>query len=273
MRGNKRIQVLSVGIGLVLACILSGCDRQGELVPFSAVSPEAGTESTRNSVEDFSKETAASSKEKGNSLKQTEESSKETEESLGENGDSSQTSSSAGVLVRESASGGVKTGKEDCIQVYVCGAVNTPGVYALPSGSRVNDAVEAAGGFTEHAAVTSINLAQKLADEQMIYIFTLEELKQAKEAGGTETLTYIPADLRKGVAGESRTTEEPQLININTADIYSLCRLPGIGESKARDIVTYREKNGTFRKKEDIMKVTGIKESLYQRISDLISVK
>ena len=104
-------------------------------------------------------------------------------------------------------------------------------------------------------------------------MFTLEELKQVKAEGGAEALTYIPADLRKGVAGEPQTTEDTQLININTADIYNLCRLPGIGESKARDIVTYREKNGTFREKEDIMKVTGIKESLYQRISDLISVK
>ena len=156
MRGIKRIQVLSVGIGLVLACSLSGCNRKGELIPFSAISSEAETESVRESTEALTgaslnetgvslNQIEASSKEKGNSLKQTEEAFKEAEASMGENEDSSRASSSAGGLAKESASGGGKIGKEDCIQVYVCGAVNTPDVYALPPGSRVNDAVEAAG--------------------------------------------------------------------------------------------------------------------------------
>jgi len=143
-------------------------------------------------------------------------------------------------------------GKPGEILVYICGAVKEPGVIALPEGSRTNDAVQAAGGFTENAAVTSVNLAQKLQDEQMIVVLTEEEFNVREEA----------------VSGA-----EDGLVNLNTADISDLCSLPGIGESKARDIITYRKKNGAFRNKEEIMQVTGIKENLYRKICDMISVK
>jgi len=142
------------------------------------------------------------------------------------------------------------------IMVYVCGAVEKPGVITLPGGSRMNDAVQAAGGFTEDAAYNSVNLAAKLADEEMIYIPTNAEVKAPGEAESAEL---------SGDAGG--------LVNINTADLHALCSLPGIGESKAREIMAYREEKGAFQKKEDIMQVTGIKESLYRKISDLISVK
>ncbi len=149
---------------------------------------------------------------------------------------------------------GVAADTGEMVVVYICGAVKAPGVYTLPPGSRLNDAVSAAGGFAENAAVTSVNLAARIMDEEMIYVKTKEE---------AET---------QDLAERSDTDSEPR-ININTADVYTLCRLPGIGESKARDIVTYREKNGIFQKKEDIMQVNGIKENLYEKICDLISVK
>ena len=142
------------------------------------------------------------------------------------------------------------------IQVYICGAVVHPGVYTLPEGSRLNDAVLASGGFTEEAEETSVNLAAKIADEEMIYVYSKEQM-----AAG-EYVPMLPGSF-----------QESGLVNINTADLSALCSLPGIGESRARDIITYREKNGAFQKKEDIMQVSGIKESLYQRICDLISVK
>ncbi len=142
------------------------------------------------------------------------------------------------------------------IQVYICGAVVHPGVYTLSEGSRLNDAVLAAGGFTEGAEESSVNLAAKIADEDMIYVYSKEQMV----AG--EYVPMLPSSL-----------QESGLVNINTADLNTLCTLPGIGESRARDIITYREKNGAFQKKEDIMQVSGIKESLYQRICDLISVK
>ena len=149
-----------------------------------------------------------------------------------------------------------ENGKPGEILVYICGAVKEPGVIALPEGSRMNDAVLAAGGFSEDAAVIGVNLAAKLQDEQMIVVLTEEEFNAREEAK------------IKDAYGKEETQ-----VNLNTADISDLCSLPGIGESKARDIITYREKNGAFRRKEDIMQVTGIKENLYRKICDLISVK
>lgn len=150
-----------------------------------------------------------------------------------------------------------ETGAEEEIVVYLCGAVNTAGIVVLPEGSRINEAIQAAGGFTENAAVTAINLAEKLEDEQMVYVPTLEEVEEGRMA----------------VTEWSGLEADKGLININTADIYTLCSLPGIGESRAKGIVAYREKNGAFQKKEDIMQVDGIKENLYREIEDLISVK
>lgn len=132
------------------------------------------------------------------------------------------------------------------IVVYLCGAVKKPGIVVLPEGSRINDAIREAGGFAEDAAQNSVNLAAKLKDEEMVYVATKEEVKASLDNG---------------------------TININTADVSSLCTLPGIGESKARDIILYREKNGAFQNKEDIMDVEGIKENLYNKIEALICVK
>ena len=144
----------------------------------------------------------------------------------------------------------------ELIQIYICGAVNDPGVYILSVDSRMNDAVSAAGGFTEDADVTSVNLAARISDEDMIYVYTREQIENGE---------YI--------SGPWNGTINNVLVNINTANVKELCSLPGIGESRAKDIITYREKYGTFQKKEDIMKVSGIKESVYQKICDLISVK
>ena len=146
--------------------------------------------------------------------------------------------------------------EQQVIQIYICGAVNEPGVYVLTADSRMNDAVSAAGGFTEEADVTSINLAARIADEDMIYVYTREQIEKGE---------YL--------SGPVIRTKNDGLVNINTADVEELCSLSGIGESRAKDIITYREKHGTFQKKEDLMKVSGIKESIYQKICDSISVK
>ena len=144
----------------------------------------------------------------------------------------------------------------DEIFVYICGAVQNEGVYEVPAGSRVYEVVQKAGGFTEEADVTSINLAARIADEDMIYVYTREQIEKGE---------YL--------SGPVISTKNDGLVNINTADVEELCSLSGIGESRAKDIITYREKHGTFQKKEDIMKVSGIKESIYQKICDSISVK
>jgi len=138
------------------------------------------------------------------------------------------------------------------ICVYVCGAVESPGVVFLPWGSRAADALEAAGGFAADAAEEAVNLAAKISDGEKLYFPTREE--HAAQAEQEEA----------GTAG---------LVNINTADIAQLCTLPGIGESRAADIIAYRESHGDFAACEDVMQVTGIKESVYNKISSKITVK
>ena len=138
------------------------------------------------------------------------------------------------------------------IRVYVCGAVANPGVVEIPQGSRVEDALEAAGGFGAEAGREAVNLADWVSDGQKLYF--------PKEGEAVEE-PQAQADSASG------------LVNINTADVAALCTLPGIGESRARDIISYREANGGFGACEDIMKVSGIKTAAYEKIKDKITVK
>jgi len=135
------------------------------------------------------------------------------------------------------------------ICVHVCGQVRQPGVVMLPEGSRAWEAVEAAGGLADEASQAAVNLAAVLRDGEKLYIPALGE-DAAKETGETDS----------------------GLVNLNTADAGRLQTLPGIGESRAADILSYREKSGGFRSVEEIMKVPGIKESTYEKIRDKITV-
>ncbi len=139
--------------------------------------------------------------------------------------------------------------KDTVIGVYVCGEVKKPGVYELEPGSRVADALAAAGGATGKAAMDSLNLAGYVEDGQKIKIPSRAEEKRAKrqEAG------------------------EPGLLNINEASAQEFMTLSGIGESKAGDIVAYREKHGGFSDISEIMNVAGIKEGIFNRIKDKIT--
>ena len=137
------------------------------------------------------------------------------------------------------------------IYVHICGEVNNPGVYELAEGSRIFEAVEAAGGFTEEAAQASLNLAQVISDEEQIVILTQAE---AEEKARQE---------RDQAAG---------IVNLNTASKEQLMSLPGIGESRAEDIIRYRKESGGFQNIEEIMSVPGIKESAYLKIKDSITV-
>ena len=137
------------------------------------------------------------------------------------------------------------------IYVHICGEVNNPGVYELAEGSRIFEAVEAAGGFTEEAAQASLNLAQVISDEEQIVILTQDE---AAEKARQE---------REQAAG---------IVNLNTASKEQLMSLPGIGESRAEDIIRYRKESGGFQNIEEIMSVPGIKESAYLKIKDSITV-
>lgn len=154
------------------------------------------------------------------------------------------------------------------LYVHVCGAVEAPGVYALPEGSRVVDAVEAAGGTLESASEESLNQALPVTDGMQIYVPTMEEAEKSQE--------WIHTGERSGQPGSAAVSESngsTGKININTADVTTLCTLPGIGESRASSIVAYREEHGGFSTIEDIMKVSGIKDAAFGKIKDKICVK
>lgn len=138
------------------------------------------------------------------------------------------------------------------VYVYVCGAVRDPGVVEVPEGSRAEEALRLAGGMTEEADPFYVNLAETVTDGQKLYFPTAEEAEDMEAA--------------------VKAVEEG-LVNINTASAEELCTLPGIGASRAADIVRYREKNGAFQTKEDIMKVSGIKQNAYDKLCDKITVQ
>ena len=145
-----------------------------------------------------------------------------------------------------SGDGGVGAASDMEIFVHVCGAVATPGLYGLPLGSRAADALLLAGGFTEDADISYVNLAAFLEDGQQLYFPTKEE---------------------------RLSEDQPSLININTADEEALKKLPGIGESRASAILKYRKEHGAFASTQDLLSVPGISETTWEQFKDLITVR
>ena len=144
--------------------------------------------------------------------------------------------------------------------VHVCGSVKKPGVYYLTSGSRVFEAVEAAGGLLEDAAGDYVNLAGEVTDGEQIYIPTEKEVEEGDiKAPNSESAS-------------SSANAKSELININTASLEELKTLPGIGDTKAQAIISYREKSGNFKSIEEITNVSGIGESSFEKIKEYIKV-
>ncbi len=144
--------------------------------------------------------------------------------------------------------------------VYVCGAVVSPGVYRLTEGTRVCDAIEMAGGFLPEAATEAVNLARELTDAEQIRIPTVEELEEAAAVSEMQAGSTI-------IQGDSSGK-----VNLNTAGIEELMTIPGIGEAKANDIIAYRTEHGNFADVRDIMNIAGIKEGIFEKIKDSITV-
>lgn len=134
------------------------------------------------------------------------------------------------------------------IYVHVSGSVVNPGVYEVPEGTRVYEAVEAAGGFSKEADRDYVNLVEVLRDGEKVYIPSTDEIL----AGSVEA--------------------DSGLVNINTATVEKLCTIPGIGETRAKAIVDYRSQYGNFATVEDLMNVSGIKEGTFNKIKDYIKV-
>ncbi|MBQ9491823.1 MAG: helix-hairpin-helix domain-containing protein [Firmicutes bacterium] len=155
--------------------------------------------------------------------------------------------------------------------VHVAGAVKNPGVYNLPSSSRVIDAIEKAGGATENADLDQINLADYVSDGQKIEVPKLKS--------GDTSLNYklITDELDKIGANKIDSTNEKSssksdLVNINTADSSELQSLPGIGTTIANSIIEYRKENGNFETIEDLKNVSRIGDKTFDKLKDLITV-
>lgn len=143
--------------------------------------------------------------------------------------------------------------KEKECAVYVSGAVKHAGLYRYCGTARVCDAVEGVGGFLKSADRASVNLARMLEDGEQIHVLTKAQAKKAK---------------KQALAAGSQT----KLVNINKATLEELMTLPGIGQAKANLILEYRTEHGGFTAKEDLMKISGIKDGVYNKVKDLITI-
>lgn len=165
---------------------------------------------------------------------------------------------------------------EQTVVVYLCGAVENAGVYELPQGSRVVDAIRMAGGLSLMADETCVNQARVLADGEQIYIWTMEE-REAYQKGESVTLPETPS----GTSSVSKTSSAGtgtavqtgnDRINLNTAGQEELTALPGIGAAKAAAIVAYRQEHGGFSAAEELKNVSGIGDATYEKLKDRITV-
>lgn len=230
-----------IGIALIVCLLLAGCGKDEEFVELRDVYSEGNVaELTVNSVSDDEGQTSANS----------------------DNSAEGQTDSLP-------------------IVVYICGEVNFPGVYELENGARVFDAINAAGGYKEGAYEEAVNLAQFVFDGQMINIPSIESVME--QNGGQlpqQNLANI-VDITSGASngdtsgssgGTSGNSSGGAKVNINTASVSELTTIPGIGESKANKIISYRTEHGRFNSIEDIMNISGIKEGLFNKVKDYICV-
>ena len=146
--------------------------------------------------------------------------------------------------------------EQDLITVDVKGAVKSPGIYDLPVGSRVNDAVQKAGGLTEQADSKSLNLAQKVSDEALVYVPTKGEEAASQQAG----------------PGTASSTSKEKKVNLNKASLEELKQVKGLGGKRAQDIIDHREANGKFKSVDELKKVSGIGAKTIEKLKDYVTV-
>ena len=161
---------------------------------------------------------------------------------------------------------GIKEKENKTIMVDISGEIITPGVVKLPEGSRIIDAITAAGGKTEDADLSKVNLAYILDDGVQLYIPRYNE-KLEKEIVQTEPGVGI---IQEGI---NTTSKKDSKVNINIANKEKLATLPGIGEGTAEKIIEYRSKTGKFKTIDEIKKIPGIGESKFKSLKDKITIK
>lgn len=178
------------------------------------------------------------------------------------------------------------------IKVDIKGSITNPGVYEMNSNDRVIDVINKAGGLTKNSDVSVINLSKKLFDEMTIIIYTKDEVKKMKESNVETIIEYVETECdcsntindaciktddlesnENDILNNSEINKnDTSKISINLATKEELDTLPGIGLSKAEDIINYREANGLFKSVEEIKNVSGIGDSIFEKIKDSITV-
>ncbi|MBR6949247.1 MAG: helix-hairpin-helix domain-containing protein [Bacilli bacterium] len=169
----------------------------------------------------------------------------------------------------------VETKKQ--LQVDIKGEIINPGIYELDNDSRVIDVINKAGGLTENANTSVINLSKKITDEMVIIIYSNEEVndfkttKEIEEQVIDKCIQKDENSLINDACIENDKNEVTGKININTASLEELMKLPGVGESKAKSIIEYRETKSKFNTIEDIKNVNGIGDNLFAQIKENIT--
>ncbi|MCM1135078.1 MAG: helix-hairpin-helix domain-containing protein [Clostridium sp.] len=270
---KKRIKI-TAAVFAVVFCTLLGCERKEK---------EAGefllpAESEEGLPADSEGLIAASGQEK-TALESTDDAAQSDSQaettSTGQQGASTGQQAQANTGIQ--TTGSLAENNNTCV-VHVCGAVKEPGVYKMDADSRIYQAIEKAGGFMQEADENYLNQADLLSDGMKIYVPTKEEVENAdggiewKTGGGAEQGKEQEQTRGQGQGQEEVPSEGAFPVNINTAGEAQLCTLPGVGSSKAKSIIAYREKNGAYQKIEDIMNVEGIKDGVFQKIKDSITV-
>ncbi|MDD6492425.1 MAG: helix-hairpin-helix domain-containing protein [Firmicutes bacterium] len=222
---NKKF-LMAAGIFILVFCILSGCEKKRTKEELILLPVETNVETGTAKAETVEKEEAETNAQENDRL-------------------------------REDADSAIT---EEAYVVHICGAVENPGIYMLEAGSRIYQAIDAAGGLCEDAAGDYLNQADTLTDGMKIYVPTKAEVEASGEGSSWQIKAMMASE------------EDSRMVNINTADEELLCTLPGVGSSRAKSIIAYRERNGAFQKIEEIMNVEGIKEGLFQKIRDSITV-
>lgn len=152
--------------------------------------------------------------------------------------------------------------ENETIKIYITGEVNSPGVKELEDGARIEDAINKANGLTNEADISQVNLAYSLKDGQKIYIPNINE----------KIDEYVTDGNGEGIIEEDNNKISGK-ININNANVNELCELPGVGQSLAEKIITYRNENGKFKTIDDLKNVTGIGEKKFESLKEYILVK
>lgn len=272
MKLSKK-SIIFIAILWIQVFFLSSC---GESVIYDLAERSAVSQEERNSIVEAGDPSVDKEFAEDKSDEATDESSaKDSQDTVeSKNGDAT-AGAGENANTEETAS---KTASSSQIYVHVCGAVNAPGLYGLPQGSRAAAAIDAAGGYTEDASQESQNLARLLTDGEQLRVPTREEANAgqtyatATSGAQSGTVSGSQTGTSSATGSDASSVNSESVVNINLADRQTLMTLSGIGEAKADAIIQYRSDAGGFQSIEELTNVSGIGDATFQKLKDKITV-